>query len=1198
MTTTAILGTLAKLAGAQFAKLLDRPLVRVRVAWRVRGRARGAAMGLTFRAVYGWLARKDVRDQLNEGGLQSVESAVQNLAWRIDGTSREDAIRAVGWVLDEYLRVLPAKDAIAVSTYRTRKVIGDESANIRFDISQIPDAIGDRALIFARDLMQLRPWRSVPANDLAQRWPTLRNLAHSLVTSSARGEMLRAWVEAELELLLDAPAEAWTWLGDLASDYGQPLAAVAYYKGAIARGIPAVDYWWARAALVLGQEEHETEMRALLAESRGSHPLCRGLVDLLEGRYASAEECLVSWRPDESSDLAIRANLLSTAAVGRGQIDTAIEVLVEAYEADPTASGVGLRAAEMILSRARFGGSISILGDYGRARTLAIGVRDERRCWGGDSVAATLVALTATVLTNDIEGAQRLATPSPDGEATISEASDSRLLAERATLAALTGDEATALSLLDGIDSEQKRSMLLGWLAHEKGDDSKASDYWLTGWTTATNDSDRIQAASALAQLGGVMPEMGDLAARHPEMVKKIGTIHEVMSATGDRLALLRARAFDSELLTMTLVAKLREDGDLGGAVDVLKEAARRGQHPLMLKMAAQQLLAVGDYRGALDCCASALQMSGPGWSGELDSLAVKFEAEEALGRQDDALLTVRRMVVLAPLNLDARWVLVQCLVRNGDPADAWSALKYRGEPVGPRTLKEVRTWIGLVSAYDRSDLFLSRALKVFEEWSSDEEAQGVILVNIYGRSRLHDLEAADTKTLQSATSQYLNAHPNSSVFRGLTRGDDDPLEALEAELRQRVAPEPLVEIEARIRRGELPLGLGAEAFSKSYTECSIVRVGGLVFSDVDRLIPRGQSAVATALGSSVVLDPTAAVTLARIDEFIAPVLIGSFSFVDSTLVAFRDALTAQESLAMRSTASIHWSSETQKLVTNQISEELADSRARCADRVVTLLRGTRRVNWPRVQHLKEMGDGAAWMSALDYAIESKEAFWCDDYLLRTVALEMGVPAFSTVDLLRHSSSSGSLATELVGVAESVLIQNYYVDLGFDGATMRLAATLDGWAIGGASAALTRPAMWKDPQAALVFLLEAIQENASSDPLAVQEWIHSGSQGLVQVAGPDLLGAYGNVRLLLTFVLGSTAQERGLLPFILEGVRATLRQYPGIDDPLEDVLEKIHSMLIEKLGHSKAADFLLGMVSGANADDRALAARIILTTPM
>ena len=1198
MTTAAVVGILAKVAGAEFTKLLDRPLVRMKVAWRVRSDAHGASIGVSFWAIYTWLARQDVRDALDEGGLESVESAVRNLAWRIDGASREDALRILEWVADEYLRALRLQDGTVVSARRTRKVVVDESAHIRSAISQLPDAISDRALVFARDLMQLRRWRTAPAHDLAQRWPAIQDLVHSLATSSARGELLRGWVEDGLGILSDAPAEAWTWLGDLASDYAQPLAAIAYYQTAIAKGIPAPDYWWARAALVLGEEEHASEMRSLLGRSKVSHPLAQGLVDLLDARYSAAEASLSGWEPDRPADVAIRANLRSVAALRRDQLDWAIELLTEAVEADASSSGVGLRAAEVILSRTRFGVSVSLVADYGRARTLALGARDDRRSWGGDSVAAALVALTATVLANDIQGGLRLATSIPDGEATVLEARDPRLLAERATLSALIGDETTALSLLANIEDEHKRSMLLGWLAHEKGEDAKASGHWLEGWTAAKNDSDRIQAASALAQLGGVMPELSDLAARNPEMVKKIGTIHEVMSATGDRLSLLRARAYDSELLTMALVAKLRDEGDLGGAADVLKEAARRGQHPLMLKMAAQQLLEAADYRGALDCCTSALQMSGPDWSGEFDTLAVKFQAEEALGRLDDGLLTARRMVVLAPLNLEARWVLVQCLVRNGDPIDAWSALKFRGEPIAPRTLQEVRTWIGLVSAYDRSDLFLSRALKVFEEWNADEEAQGLILVNIYGRSRLHDLEVSDIENLQSATSQYLNVHPNSSVFRGLTRGDGDPLEALEAELRKRVPPQPLVEIEAKIRRGELPLGLGAEAFSKSYTECSIIRVGGLVFSDIDQLASLGQQAVASAVGTSVVLDPTAAVTLARIDEFMASVLIGSFSFVDSTVVGFRDALSAQESLAMRSTASIHWSPEAQKLIANQISEELADSRALCADRVVALLRSTRRVNWPRVEHLKEMGDGAVWMSALDYAIESKETFWCDDYLLRTVALEKGVAAFSTVDLLRHAGRSGLVATDLVRVAESVLIQNYYVDLGFDEANMRLAATLDRWSIGGASAALTRPAMWKNPRAALVFLLEAVQKNSSSDPIAVREWVQSSVEGLIRVAEPDLQGAFGNVRLLLTFVLGSTAQEKELLPFILEGVRASLRQHPGIDDPLEEVLKQIHSMLIEKLGHSKGADFLLGMLSGANVDDRALAARIILTTPM
>lgn len=695
------------------------------------------------------------------------------------------------------------------------------------------------------------------------------------------------------------------------------------------------------------------------------------------------------------------------------------------------------------------------------------------------------------------------------------------------------------------------------------------------------------------------MPDLGDLAERHPETVAGIKTIHEVMSTPGDRVPLLRARAHESEQLTIQLVDVLSESGDQSGAAEVLRQGAIRWKHPLMMKMAASRLIAAGEYEAALERCVDALKLAGREWAGEFDTLGIMFEAQEALARHHEGLLTARRMVELSPENLSARWVLVQCLVRNGDLKQAWAALKYRGEPVNPRTPQEVRTWIGLLSRYDTSTFFLRRALEVFDKWSADAEIQGVILLNIHGRSRLHELTPAEIEALQTITGTFLDTHPTNAVFRNIVAGhEDDPLQALENELKRQAPPLPLVELEQRIRKGELPFGLGAEAFHRSYTECAIIRISGLVYSDAAHLASIGLKAASSALGSPVVLDATAAVTLARLDDATARSLVGSFSFIDSTVVAYRDALNAQESLGMRSTTSIYWNDEAKRVMVYQITDDVAEARSRCADRVLFVLDGARRANWQRLEHVTTIGTHSSWLSALDYAIESGESFWCDDYLLRGVALSKGVSAFSTVDLLRHLVSAGRLAPHIGSVAESVLVASYYVDLGFDAETMSLAATLDHWQPAGAAASLARPTTWANSNAALAFVLDAVEANAEENPVAVQGWIQLAAEGLIRVAGEDARGAYANVRLLLARAIGHTARVRALLPFLIAGVRFALGQFSGIDDPLGEVLGGIHSRLIEQYGHQSAASLLMGMVSNTSSDDQCLAARIILTTPI
>lgn len=446
--SSSLVPVLARLGGAGLKRALARPLLRVRVSWRAWRRARHAGIGVSITAILGWLGRRDVRNQLDEGGFSAADSAVKNLAWRMAGTSEADAARVVGYVLDEFLRALPLQDAVATGVARTTKRITDASEAIRVDIQSIPNAINERTSIFNRDLLALHPWRTPRAVEIATRWPAVCDLTHLLVSSASRGQVLSDWISNSPAQLVDAPPETWLWLGELASDYGQKRASLGFYEEAISKGA-AADYWWARAALTLDQEQDEPEMRSLLGRAGTTHPLARAVRLHLDGDYKAAEAALGDWTPHEPGDRALRATLLSAAAAGQGDTDQAIEVLEHAVQEDPDSTGVALRAAELLLSRARFGVSVSLLGDYARARQLAMAARDSRRRWGGDSVAAILVALKATALSGDLEGARRLLTAAPDGEATTSEVLDTRLTGERAMLAAAMGDETTALALLE-----------------------------------------------------------------------------------------------------------------------------------------------------------------------------------------------------------------------------------------------------------------------------------------------------------------------------------------------------------------------------------------------------------------------------------------------------------------------------------------------------------------------------------------------------------------------------------------------------------------------------------------------------------------------------------------------------------------------------------------------------------------------------
>ncbi len=1193
-TTGAALQALARVAGRAIGKVLANPVRRAAVAWKASRRAQDLNISVSAVAIFRWLSRRDVRSHLDAQDPHLVDSALTNLAWRIAGRSVEHAGQVLVLVVEEYRKALSTREAIDVNANR----ILNKADDVQAAVDRIPARVREQHAQVAYDISLLNPARQARTRALADRWPPAEDLLHSLVSATDRGEQLASWGSTAPAQMADAPAEAWVWLGELAHDYGRGDVGITFIRTGIAHGIPGASYWWARAALMLNQEGNEAQMRELIANGKPPHPLSSGLEHVLNGDYAAAESVLAAWPATEVTDVMLRAYLRSVAAVGIGRFSAAIEFLEAAVTANPEAAGLRVQVAEMLLSRARFAKSTSMLVDYDTARRHALAARDSRRRWDGDSVAAILTAVKATALLGDFGQAQALVTAAPEGEATLREASDKRLVAEKAMLAALSDDEETAVELIPQIDRPFDKAMVQGWLAHRNGDTQAAARHWLTAWDEASTDMDRIQAASSLAPLGGDLPDLTEVEAMHPDSVAAIRAIHDVMSTPGDRLPVLRARAPESEQLTVLLAEHLVEIGQEADAAEVFRAGAMRWKHPLMMRMAARHLLSIGEHRKAADACESALRLAGEGWAGTLDTLQIQFEAEEALGLHELSLLTARRMVALAPENLSVRWLLIECLVREGSLEEAWSALEYRGEPLPPRTAQEARVWIGLCAKYDTSDQFLRRALDLYREWADNPDLQGVILLQLHGRSVSLELTDEEVAELQAATNVYVAENPDSRVLRAVPTGpEEDPLRGLADVLRESAPPPELVELIARIGRGEMPIGAASSVTGRSYTECALIRAGGTVQSDNPNLQGAGADAVRRARSApALVIDPTAAVTLATLGDSTSQALVGSFAFLDTTAEMYRDALDARDSVALGGGMTIRWDEEGQRIVASTQSAEDAALLQERAGRVVQLLGKTRRRSWPKLLHFPKKARKMRWLSALDYAIEIGAPFWSDDVIMRQLAVELGVPAFGTRDLLMYMLDEGLVSAAFVEAAEAALIGAFHVDFGFAPGVMRLAASLDGWRPAGAAVNLTRPAAWDDPDLVLAFLFEATDANASTNPDGVSTWVAAASLGVIRLAPGSILLAQANLERLLLEALSHHISQPELVPFIVEGVRSAMTEAEGLRDPLEAALRQIHAGFVGRLGHVAASERIQRLVAHCNEPDQLLAIGVVLTT--
>lgn len=1191
-----LLLTLQKLGAgatsATFTVLLAKATLRRRVAASVTKRARLQGIVISKRSMRGWLSREDVRAQLAQGTDAAVESVLSSLSWLVSGASgraRETvAAELLSLVLDEYQRALPQQHSAVFGTQRIRSDLA-ENQTVLLDAMQGPD-------IFETDVRSLHPWRGATARKLLSIWPATRNIVHLLVANDNRGAFLSEWAGETPTILNGAPAEVWCWLGTLALDHDEPSAARIFVEKGIVLGASPRSYWLARLAT---KADADAAVLQALRVEQPMHPLAEAIVALHDHRFDDGVKALSSWRAQAGNETAIKAILESSCAIGLNDLNRAVGVLLEVLSSEPEASGVMLRAAEVLLSRGRHGSSESPLSDFSLAYSYAIRVRDSRRRWQGDSTVAILTAVKAAVLCTDMEAAWRQTQRSPAGEATNEEATDVRLVRESAILAAVLRRSNDANALLQKVNDPYVAATVKGWNAFYEGNKEAAESAWLCAWQLADDDSSRLQTAAALAPLGGTMPPLQDFVSTHPKAVQQLKLIHSVMAGTGDRLVRLRARAHQSENLTVLLAELLVSEGKDEEAAETLEAGGERWHHPLLMRMAADRYLNAGQNVKASRTAEVALTLGGQGWAGELEALSIKFNALEADGQDEESMHVIRRMVMLAPDNLGARWALVRCLYRAGRLQEAWSALNYNGNPAKPREVHEAHIYMGLISNFDSPSLFFSRALYMFEKWSDDTEFAGTVLASIHERLARDDsvVSPIQIQDLHEATRSYISENPESPTFYVVHSGPEgDPLAGIKKELKKRssVIPE---EIQRQILDGELPVGLIADALRSSYAEVVLKRTSGHVYSHRPQGASPTRKVVDLSQTENIVIDTTAAVTLAGLPSDIRDQLIGAFPRISSTHEAFRDALRAQQTLQAKSTMSAAWSDEDQKIIASTISDDQANKLASRADQTVDILSATNRRSWPTMRRLTDLGEPTIWNSVLDFAADTGAAYWVDDLPLRILAEWEGLRTFGTVDILNHLVGSGHLTRDSGRVAESILIADFHVDLGFNADVMALAATIDGWDAKGAAASLARAYTWKKPEETMQFLLKALQENASRSPRSVHDWVAYAANGLVQVSSAEEPGSVShNLRELLLQLIDQPWMRPDLFRFVIEAIRNPRKQGRGLEqiDPLADVLRTMHKSLLKGHDASTAAELLLIWAQYLDVSDRETAARVIL----
>jgi tetratricopeptide (TPR) repeat protein len=902
---------------------------------------------------------------------------------------------------------------------------------------------------------------------------------------------------------------------------------------------------------------------------------------------------LVSWQPEDQASTVIRAVGIARTYVERGELNRAITTLSAVVDEDRHAAGAAVELGTLLLLRSRSGRSDHSVTDANRALNLAVQARDARRSWGGDSSDAVVLAVRAAALLGDIDRAWNL-TQADGGEATAVEARAESVRRESAVLASLTGRYERAAELAAELDDLHVSSMNDAFAAMERGDEGAANAAWAQAFAHASTDSDRLTTAMYLAEAGAELPDLSDLRERHPEQVREIDVVHEVMSTKRDRIATLRARVHESARLAIALATHYTDQDQPEKAAQVLVDAGDRHREALLMRMGAERYMRARKYAEAQAAAEKALALGGSDWPGEYDARAVLHDAMMGQGDTAGAFAQAQALVALAPDDRTARWALVGALMRRNDGEAAWRALCPDGVPIDPRNPQEAWLWVDLAAEYDHGPRFVPRVLAMLSAWPDDEDLRGSVLARMFFALRERDDDDSDEgAALREAAVEYQQRWPDSPTFRAIQLGsDDDPLGPLTHELKEHAnVVSPLLD---QVKAGELPVGMVA-AIGRTYTEAVVSRAAGMVRSFNPGHAAMGAAAIDLAREQGAVIDTSAMGTLVTLNDALRHHLMGSLSRVETSEGAYADALAAQASLGTRSTMTVGFDQAAKQPRVYEISEEEAELLATRAAAVADLAGGLTRRSQVGPSRFERSDRRTGWLEAYEIAREATRVFWCDDAVLANVARNEGIATFSTVDLLRAVLVDPS-DKELLEVAEGTLVASYHVDLGFNADTMRFAAELDNWAARGAAFALSRPYTWQDAEAAGAFLLSALDRHGdatSGDLAALCEWTATGALGLLSAA-PDDERASGNARILLNRILARPWLGADQLAAVVRGIRAAIEERPGAADPLVPVLREFYSRLVERTSHGLASKLFMYLVRQLPEADRQAAARIVL----
>ncbi len=419
----------------------------------------------------------------------------------------------------------------------------------------------------------------------------------------------------------------------------------------------------------------------------------------------------------------------------------------------------------------------------------------------------------------------------------------------------------------------------------------------------------------------------------------------------------------------------------------------------------------------------------------------------------------------------------------------------------------------------------------------------------------------------------------------------DDP-EAVLAEFRRRLEPDAAqyAEVRRHVARGELPVGMLAVATRKPYTQALLQRAPGFLPAyPVDPALANQERQLATdALDGTVVVEPSA-VHLASLVPERWPNLLAAFAHVQIPDASLHDILAARDGMALRSTMSMSWNTDQERMWVVEISQAEADRAGWLARTSLEVMAVGALSQFPQMA-----GDYTrSWLAPLELAKPQGVAVLSDDVALRRLARSLGIPTFGSIAMLEALVDEGHLERATRDAALLELRRNFVVDLPVDAEQLRAVAEADQWRPGPAYFALTRPAIWQDRRRVLDFYRTGQHQIVAADPTGLPQWLHAAILGFADGQPPS--GVTFGTGLLLSLTTLQANMDPEIFAKLVPAARQAAAELGG-DDPLPQTVRDIAAIFVEALGHTEGARYaLLHAFSALDPADRLLAVRELIS---